>query len=569
MAFVTPSQELLKKSSTDIENKFITKYMPELDAVAVKVYLYLVYICKNSPSLNMQDLCQALSLSEEDCVNYLKYLEEFELISILSSSPYEVTILDVENVAGTPKRYKPEKYSDFAKAAQAILAGRMIDPAEYREYFNIIEEGFDQNALLMVITYCVDLHGDDIRKQYILKVAHSFEQDGDTTVRKVEDRLSNYTASTAALIKIFAAAGMKRKPDINDDKFYKTWTLEMGFTDDAIICAAKHFKAKSIDRIDAAMRELYSNKKFSVKEIDDYCLNRSSIYSMTIDIAKSLGVYIQNCAPYVENYMNGWISSGYSRDSLLTISRYCFRNGQNSFEGMNDFIQTLYSAGIVSDGSVESYLEQLMQDDKFIKKILSICGIARRVVSQDRARLAAWREWSFTDDMILEAAKISVGKSNPIAYMNGILSSWKKDGISTPADIPTSAPATASGSSSSSDDRRAEIERHYYNLRTAAETKAEQAQAKAKSDPEYASLSRELTDLNIKLAFAELRSDQEAAKISAQISSAEAKADLRLKALGISKDSLTPHYSCTICNDTGYDSKGLPCTCLKKFLGRQ
>ncbi|MCD8307661.1 MAG: DnaD domain protein [Clostridia bacterium] len=565
MAFVTPSEELLRRSSTDIENKFITKYMPELDPTAVKVYLYLAYICRNSPNLEMADLCQALSLSEEDCANFLKYLEEYELISVISQSPYEVKILDVENVSGAPKRYKPEKYSDFAKAAQAIVTGRMIDTGEYQEYFTMIEEGFDQNALLMVITYCVGLRGNDIRKQYILKVAHSFEQDGDTTVRKVEDRLSNYTASTAALIRIFSAAGLRRQPDINDDKFYKKWTTEMGFTDDAIICAAKHFKARSIERIDAAMDELYRNRKFAVREIEDYCDSRSSVYALTIDIAKSLGVYIQNCAPYVENYMNGWISSGYSRDSLLTISRYCFRCGLNSFEGMNDFIQTLYTAGIVSDGSVESYLEQLMQDDKLIKKILSVCGIARKVVSQDRARLAAWREWSFTDDMILEAAKLSVGKSNPVAYMNGILSGWKKDGVSTPSDIPSSAPTAASASS---DDRRAEIERHYYNLRTAAETRAEQAQAKAKSDPEYAALSTELTDLNIRLAFAELRSDQEAAQISSRIASAQAKADLRLKALGISKDSLTPHYSCTICNDTGYDSKGLPCACLKKFLGR-
>ncbi|MCD8293650.1 MAG: DnaD domain protein [Clostridia bacterium] len=567
MAFVTPSEEILRKSTTDIENKFITKYMPELDPVAVKVYLYLVYICRNSPSLTMQDLCQALSVTEEDCANILKYLEEYELISVISMSPCEVKILDVENVSGAPKRYKPEKYSDFAKAAQGIITGRMIDTGEYQEYFSLIEEGFDQNALLMVITYCVDLKGPEIRKQYIIKVARNFEQDGDTTVRKVEDRLSNYSASTAALIKIFSAAGLRRQPDVSDDKFYKKWTAEMGFSDDAIICAARHFKAKSVERIDAAMEELYNNKKFAVKEIEDYCDNRSSIYSMTIDIAKSLGVYIQNCAPYVENYMNGWISSGYSRDSLLTISRYCFRCGMSSFDGMNDFIQTLYSAGIVSDGSVESYLEQLMQDDKLIKQILSICGISRRIVSQDRARLSAWREWSFPDEMILEAAKISVGKSNPIAYMNGILSGWKKDGIYKPADIPSSGPAPAA-SSSSGDDRRAEIERHYYNLRTSAELKAEQAQAKAKADPEYAALSRELTDLNIKLAFAELRSEQEAAQISGQISSAEAKADLRLKALGISKDSLTPHYSCSICNDTGYDSKGLPCACLKKFLGR-
>ena len=37
MAFISLEPELKAKSFTGIENKFITKYMPVLDAVAVKV----------------------------------------------------------------------------------------------------------------------------------------------------------------------------------------------------------------------------------------------------------------------------------------------------------------------------------------------------------------------------------------------------------------------------------------------------------------------------------------------------------------------------------------------------
>ena len=32
---------------------------------------------------------------------------------------------------------------------------------------------------------------------------------------------------------------------------------------------------------------------------------------------------------------------------------------------------------------------------------------------------------NFSEDMIFEAAKLSAGKSSPIAYMNAILSNWK------------------------------------------------------------------------------------------------------------------------------------------------
>ena len=35
----------------------------------------------------------------------------------------------------------------------------------------------------------------------------------------------------------------------------------------------------------------------------------------------------------------------------------------------------------------------------------------------------------FTEELILEAAKLSAGKSSPIAYMNGILGNWKNNGV--------------------------------------------------------------------------------------------------------------------------------------------
>ena len=39
MALVSVSDDLAKKSFTSVENKFITKYLPVLEPIAVKVYL--------------------------------------------------------------------------------------------------------------------------------------------------------------------------------------------------------------------------------------------------------------------------------------------------------------------------------------------------------------------------------------------------------------------------------------------------------------------------------------------------------------------------------------------------
>ncbi len=566
MPFISVSDEVIKKSLTAVENKFITKYLPILEPMAVKVYLYALYIYQNGmSSMTIDDLAANLGIAKEQAINYFEYLEEFELVSISSLAPFEIKILEADNNYGTPKKFNPEKYSDFTKNIQNIIKGRMISTNEFRDYFCLLEDyGFEQNALLMIINYCVNLKGDDIRSAYIKKVAKNFAEEGITTVGKVDEKLASYTSSTPSLLKIFTAVGIRRQPDVEDDVMYKKWTRELGFNDEAVIAAAKLFKVKSVEKLDGVLYELYKNKKFDVIEIADYCKNRNSVYELTLNIAKNMGIYIQNPTPYVENYVNTWCNYGFSADSLLLLSAYCFKHENNSFEDMNRLISSLYEGGNVSDSCVEEFIAQKNYEDKVIKSIHEACGLTRKIIAWDRECLSRWKNWNFSDEMILEAAKISVGKSNPIAYMNGVLSSWKSDGIYSPENISIAKSPSAPDRTSSVE--RAEIERHYAELRHAAESRADEAMKKAMSDSVYAELRRKINSLNIRLAFAEIHDKAEADNISKNISTLEMKADNRLSEIGIDKSALSPKYSCPICNDTGYTSTGEPCKCMAEFI---
>lgn len=567
MPLISVSDELSKKSFTSVENKFITKYMPVLEPIAVKVYLFALYIYQNGlNSYTLEDLAREINLTEAEVRSYFEYLEEFELVSLLSEYPFEVKILDADNIFGSPKKLKPEKYADFSKSVQNIIKGRMISTNEYREYFLLLEEyGFEQNALIMIINYCVNLKGDNIRLQYIKKVAKSFAEDGAVTAKKVDERLSAYTSSTPALIRIFGAMGLKKQPDIDDDKLYKKWVNELGFEEPAIIAAVKLFKAKTTEKLDGVLTELYKNKKFDAKEIESYAENKTSIYNATLSIARELGVYIQTAAPYIENYVNVWCDYGYSFETLNKLAAYCFRNNKKSFEDMNDFIKTLYSDGTVTDDLVDGYLKKLDENDAFIRKLLSYCGLTRKLILWDRENLARWRGWNFSDEMLIEAAKLSAGKSNPVAYMNGILSAWKAEGIYSPDKL-TPSPVAVNKQTTDSRADKAEIERHFYDLRHLAEDKAERALNRAVADPVYGKIHKEINELSIQFAFAQLKDQSEAEKLSAKIGELEKAGDERLKTLGMNKEDFVPKYSCTKCNDTGYDEHGRPCECMKKFI---
>lgn len=438
MSFVSIAVEAAKKSYTIVENKFITKYLKVIDSSSVKVYLFALHLSQNQQSdFNIVDFSQALEMTEKSVIDCFESLEEYELVSISSREPFEVKIIGATEGSDKPKKYKPEKYSDFTKNVQNVLKGRMIGESEYRKYFSMMDDdGFDENALLMIVNYCVSLQGDKIGINYINEVVRSFLRDGITTAKKVEERLSDFTSSTPALLKLFTALSIKKKPDIEDDKLYKKWTDELGFDDDAIVCAAKHFKSKSVDKIDCALEELYKNRKFDVKEIDDYCKNKTSLYALSRTLRRNLGVYAQDDTPYVVTYVNVWNDFGYTADCLETISAYCFTHGKNSFDDMDVFVRALYADGIISDESVDEFIGRKNAEDKLLKKILENCGLSRKIVPWDRERLAEWLLWNFSDEMLLEAARRSATKSNPMAYMNSVLAGWKNDGIFTIAAIP-------------------------------------------------------------------------------------------------------------------------------------
>ena len=162
--------------------------------------------------------------------------------------------------------------------------------------------------------------------------------------------------------------------------------------------------------------------------------------------------------------------------------------------------------------------------------------------------------------MLFAAADTAQGKSNPIAYMNAVLSSWKAEGLSRLNQLTEHAPISAGGSD------KAIIEQHYYDLRAAAKARADKALAKAMKDEVYADARKQLNSLSIKLAFAEVNDENSAKELSRRIAALKEKSNKRLAELGLSEDDFVPKYKCKLCNDTGYDKDGKQCECLKRFI---
>ena len=92
MAFCSFSKDV-DNTYTSVENKFITKYLPEADGLAVKVYLYGLFLCQNSDAdFGVRSMAEVLKTDEEQIKQAFAFWEDYDLVDILLETPSGVRI---------------------------------------------------------------------------------------------------------------------------------------------------------------------------------------------------------------------------------------------------------------------------------------------------------------------------------------------------------------------------------------------------------------------------------------------------------------------------------------------
>lgn len=444
MAFCSFSSEYAENGVVAIDSTFITEYLPEADGDAIRVYLYGLYACNKKAEISLESFAKTLSLSENEVIDRFKFWEEYDLVAIISEDPFSVRYLPLSK-HGKPRKFKPEKYSDFTLALQALVPDRMINTSEYTAYFNLMEEySLKPEAMLMICKYCVDLKGTSIGYKYIITVAKDFIYRGIVTVELIEKELSDYLMRSGDIAVLLSSMGIKRKPEIEDLQLFNKWQKELGYDQKVLLFAAKRIKRKNVKALDAFIMELFGNKLFTENEIDEYITQKENYKDLARKICKTLSVYVEVIDPVVENFVSPWLAKGFDGDTLEFVANYCFKKNKRSLQDMNEQIVALYDKGLITLSSIAEYVKQSAKIDEFIKQCFSICGIERRPNEWDRKTLASWQNWGFSEDMILQACKLGCGATRPLVYVNAILSGWKSQQIFTVEQIPAFSGYTAS-----------------------------------------------------------------------------------------------------------------------------
>jgi len=428
------SSDFLMETFTLVDNKFIIEYVPYAEDLQIRVYLYGLYQCANPAADSaLDEITRVFNITEEDVKNIFSYWQEQGLVKIVSESPLEIRYLSLKRGNQPPKKFKAEKYSDFNLQLQALFPDRQILPNEYNEYYMFLEiYKMEQNALLMVVQYCIDFKGPSVRYPYILAVARDWANNGVKTVADVEAKLEEYDAQTELMRDVLRALNRKGGADLEEKQMLLKWTKSWGFSPDAVAAAAKRLKNKTFKRLDAQLDEYFKKNIFTAQEMKNYEDYVSSMRELAMAVNAKIGVFYESLDNVVETYIIPWTNKGFDADSLLKIAHYCFLSGIKTLKGLNSRVNFFFKEGCITKESIDQYIALQLENDETIEKIIEATGRVRHVTSNDRECYKLWSAtWGFSDDIIIFAASCCAQKPYPMPAINQLLDGWHKSGIAT------------------------------------------------------------------------------------------------------------------------------------------
>lgn len=566
MSFCSYSGEFTRNMFTAVENQFITKYLPQANGDAVRVYLYGLYLCQCEADFDAESVAKLLKLPVSRLTEIFGFWEDCDLVHVLSREPLFVQYLPVNAAVGKPKPIRPEKYGEFNREfyKQLQKAGKDFKPYEIQKILEFLENNpMEQQAFLLVSDYCVKKDGEKLTASHILNKAAKLCKEHKYTYEQVEQELTDFRFQEREMAHLFQLLGIYRKPQDGDYEYLSKWT-GAGMELKAVYACAESLKKGTLSTLDSLAGELLEKGIRAERDAREYLARREELTSAVFAVARKLGVKVQNPRPYADEYLEKWLERGYEPESLTLLASVGLKLGYG-FAEMDSLLDELYAEGIVESGGVKEYCAARDGQLKLLQQIQSVCGVVKKTQSA-LDMIAAWRNWKFSDRMIMEAAKRSANASAPIPYMNKLLSEWKRLEISSPEQIPERAAPERNDyrkEAAIAADSRTERERHYAELRRAALEKAEKAVALAERDEEYRTSSAALRRGEIELAKAEIFSPENLPAIRESVAAAKRAQAAALKRMNLTEQDLQPVFSCKRCSDTGFLPDGRMCDCFR------
>ena len=256
--------------TTDVENIFISEYMPQAPADFVKVYLYGLLHARQGLELGNKDIAKQLGVDEQTVGKAWDYWKQMGTVRIIGSDVEFVNLrelmydggrLDGEESLGSSQQAgqasqsgqigsaaEPESHASDMLCDESIsqvfsyaenLKGQPLSAREMKviaSWSN--DDGIDCDLIKKAIEYCFERNKTSIR--YLEAVIREWDQAGIKTSEQADEYIEKTTTRFGDYKRIMHALGIvNRVATDGERKVIDRWLDEMGFALERVLDACQ------------------------------------------------------------------------------------------------------------------------------------------------------------------------------------------------------------------------------------------------------------------------------------------------------------------------------------------
>lgn len=321
-------------SDTLLPDIFITDYMPILDGLAVKIYVYGILVARSKKDVPNKDFAARFGTDTETVKAALAELASYGLIDFTDKG-FVITDIKAKEI---DKIYKPktsqmpsqiikenittEREKMISDISKTFFSG-IMSPSWYCEIDNWFSQyRFDPQVVYALFNECMRRKKLD-SKAYISKVALNWSKQGIVSY----DDLNRYFLTYDKVIKLSKKVGQKLRKNITeyDEEIVAVWVDKMKYDFDIVDIALKKTSKLSNPNLEYAnklLEEWFSKGLVTTEQIVEY--EKEKQLKFFSEKKKQEGNFpnTKNTRSNVGNFDQREYSDEYHEQMLLDVTSY-------------------------------------------------------------------------------------------------------------------------------------------------------------------------------------------------------------------------------------------------------
>lgn len=281
------NEKSLLFSETMIPDIFFSEYLSQIPGDYLKIYFYLVFLCKYCKDIKLNDLSKKLNIPLKSINDGLKYLEENGLI-LKKSTGYMIIDLQEKTLHNlytpnlTMTKEKVEQTSKNKSRAKAIehinnmYFQGIMGPSWYNDIDLWFKKyNFDEQVMIALFDYCYNRSA--MHRNYVQTVAEAWA----SNKIKTWNDLDNYYAEQENLNKykkiIAKKLGKHNGLTQYEEAYIENWVLNFGYDMNIIEIALKRTTMKqnpTFEYINNIISDWHERNLKTVSEINAFIEQR-------------------------------------------------------------------------------------------------------------------------------------------------------------------------------------------------------------------------------------------------------------------------------------------------------